>query len=255
MPEIASRRHLELVVPVVREALDGAGRRSTTSTASPSRGAGPDRRAARRPLGGEGARLGAPAAARPGQPPARPRRVALPRARTPSSRRSSACSRAAGTRCCSTCAEHGVVRACSARRSTTRPARRSTRARACSGSAIRAARRSTGSRARAIPRRTRSPSRASPGSTSPSRGSRRRCSTRCATSSEAELERRRADLAASYQRAIVRALVGRTRAGGRADRRRADRGRRRRRGELGAPRRAARRRARAARRSAPTTRR
>ena len=85
-----------------------------------------------------------------------------------SSRRSSACSRAAGTRCCSTCASAAASR-CSGRRSTTRPARRSTRARGCSGSATRAARRSTGSRARATPRRSTSRSRACPASTSPSR--------------------------------------------------------------------------------------
>ena len=53
---------------------------------------------------------------------------------------------------------------------------------------------------------------------------------------EAELERRRADLAASYQRAIVRALVGRLARRGRADGPRHGRGRRRRRGELRASR-------------------
>ena len=37
VPEVASRRHLELVSPVMREALDRAGPGSTTSTASPSR--------------------------------------------------------------------------------------------------------------------------------------------------------------------------------------------------------------------------
>ena len=42
-------------------------------------------------------------AARARRPPSRPRRVALPRASIRSSRRSCACSRAAGTRCCSTC--------------------------------------------------------------------------------------------------------------------------------------------------------
>ena len=67
----------------------------------------------------------------------------------------------------------------------------------------------------------------------------------------AELEARRADLAASYQRAIVRALVERLEAAG-GDRV-ADRRRRRR--ELRAARRAPGRGRRAARRSAPTTRR
>ena len=52
-----------------------------------------------------------------------------------------------------------------------------------------------------------------------------------------ELERRRADLAASYQRAIVRALVERPRRPP-SSRARAGRGRRRRRRELGAARRA-----------------
>ena len=54
--------------------------------------------------------MGAAAAARPGQPPARPRRLALPASRSTSSRRSRACSRAAGTRCCSTCSDRGGFR-------------------------------------------------------------------------------------------------------------------------------------------------
>ena len=84
----------------------------------------------------QGARVGQGAAARAGEPPARPRRLALPRAASTSSRRSPACSRAAGTRSSSTCGP-GRGRAVDgdrARRSTTPPARRSTRARACSGS-------------------------------------------------------------------------------------------------------------------------
>ncbi len=104
-PEVASRRHLELVAPVIREALGEAGRHARRRR--PGRrhaGAGPDRRAARRARGGEGDRLGAAAAARPRRPSPRPRRLALSRSRSRSSRRSSACSRAAGTRCCSTCA-------------------------------------------------------------------------------------------------------------------------------------------------------
>ena len=57
-------------------------------------------------------------------------------------------------------------------------------------------------------------SRACPGSTSRSRGSRRRFSTRVRDLAPDELEARRADLAASYQRAIVRALVERIEATG-----------------------------------------
>ena len=46
-----------------------------------TRGPRPDRRAARRPADREGARVVARGSARPGRPPPRPRRVALPRAR------------------------------------------------------------------------------------------------------------------------------------------------------------------------------
>ena len=53
--------------------------------------------------------MGERAAARAGRPPARPRRVALPRARSRSSRRSSACSRPAGTRCSSTSASAAAI--------------------------------------------------------------------------------------------------------------------------------------------------
>ena len=62
-----------------------------------------------------------------------------------------------------------------------------------------------------------------------------------------DTEARRADLAASYQRAIVRALVQRLHEAAERDRSRAARGRRWRRRELGAPRGVARRRIRSAR--------
>ena len=65
VPEIASRRHLELVSPVVREALGEADATlDDVETRRGHAGPGPDRGAARRPLRGEGARLGAAAAAR-----------------------------------------------------------------------------------------------------------------------------------------------------------------------------------------------
>ena len=60
VPEVASRRHLELVSPVVQEALaeaDARPRRRGVRRRHP--GARADRGAARRTLGGEGARLGA----------------------------------------------------------------------------------------------------------------------------------------------------------------------------------------------------
>ena len=64
------------------------------------------------------------------------------------------------------------------------------------------------------------------------RASRRRSSTPSATWARRGSRERRADLAASYQRAIVRALTRRLRAGGGARGHRPDRRRRRRRGEL-----------------------
>ena len=107
----------------------------------------------------EGARLGAAAAARARQPPARPRRLALPEAARPRTavhlparerRPHDAARRAASA----------APSACSGRRSTTRPARPSTRARGCSASATPAAGRSTRSPRRAIPTALRLPGRA-----------------------------------------------------------------------------------------------
>ena len=161
MPEIASRRHLELVVPVIEEAL-GEHTLDDVDTRRGHAGPGPDRRAARRALGGEGAGLGPRPAARAGQPPARPRRLALPRAGAARAAVSLPARERRATRCSSTCPSTAPSGR-SGRRSTTRPARRSTRAPGCSGSATPAAPRSTGSRARAIPRRSTSRSRACPG--------------------------------------------------------------------------------------------
>ena len=128
-----------------------------------------DRRAARRARRRQGARLGARPAARPGRPPARPRRLALP----PADRLEPPflCLLASGghTLLLDVAGPRRVSRA-RRRRSTTPPARRSTRAPACSASATRAARRSTGSPATATPRPTTFPSRGFPASTSPSPG-------------------------------------------------------------------------------------
>ena len=183
VPEVASRRHLELVGPVVREALDEAGVELGRSRADRRHaGPGPDRCAARRPLGGQGDRLVARHAARPRRSPAGPRGVALPRRRPRSSRRSSACSRAAGTRSCSPCASAARSSA-SAPRSTTPPARRSTRAPGCSACRYPGRRRDRRARARGRPRGVlASRSRASRASTSRSPASRRRSSTRSAIS-------------------------------------------------------------------------
>ena len=65
VPEIASRRHLELVVPVIEAALAEAGATlDDVDAIAVTQGPGPDRRAARRRLGRQGARVRArPAAA------------------------------------------------------------------------------------------------------------------------------------------------------------------------------------------------
>ena len=100
VPEVASRRHLELIAPVVREALGQAG--ATLDDV--------DRVAVTQGPGLIGALLVGIAAAKaiawsrhlplvPVDHLERAHRLALPRSRTRSSRRSSACSRAAGTRC------------------------------------------------------------------------------------------------------------------------------------------------------------
>ena len=144
--------------------------------------------------------------------------------------------------------------ACSARRSTTPPARRSTRARGCSGSAIRAAPRSTGSRARATPSAFDFPVARVPGLDFSFSGL-KTALLYAVRDLGGELEARRADLAASLpardRPRARRARPSRRPSGsGRADRRR-----RRRRRQLRARARAARGGRRAARAAAPTTRR
>ena len=166
VPEVAARRHLELVSPVVEEALrDADATLGDVELVAATRGPGLVGRAARRSVGGQGARLGAVAAARRRRPPARTRRVALPPSRP-------------GRAPLRVPARHGwshdgargerrtTATRCSAARSTTRPVRPSTRARGCSGSVIPAAPSWNGSPAAAMPTRSRSRSRASTASTS-----------------------------------------------------------------------------------------
>ena len=217
VPEIASRRHLELVIAGAR------ARRSTEAGAALDdvelgrrhRRARADRRAARRRLRREGARLGARAAARPRQPPARARRLALPAAARPRAalhlpareRRPHAAARRARAR-------WGEV--ARARDDARRRGRRGVRqGRPPARPALPGRRRDRPPRPRGRPRGLRaSRSRASPASTSRSPGSRPRSSTPSATSRPASSSARRADLAASYQHAIVRALVERVEAAG-----------------------------------------
>ena len=212
VPEVASRRHLELIGPVIREALDEAGVDLTgiTRIGVTSR-PGPDRSAARRRLGGKGDRLVARHPARPGRPSPGARRVALPGAgacraavRLPARERRA-------TRSCSRSGERGSFE------------RLGTTLDDAAGEAFDKGARLLGlpypggaeidalarrRRPRGIPR---SRWRGSRASTSPSPASRRHSSTPSATSVRRGLAERRADLAASYQRAIVLALTQRLR--------------------------------------------
>ena len=97
--------------------------------------AGPHRRPPRRPLGGQGDRVVARASRSSRSTIFRGTSRRCISARHPSSRPSSACSRAAATRSCWPCGGMGRSSG-SGRRSTTPPARRSTRVRDCSGCRI-----------------------------------------------------------------------------------------------------------------------
>ena len=222
------------------------------SSSSPPRRARACRRAARRPVHGEGARGRARAAVRAGRSPPGARRRELPaRRRDAGERRVRAAVRvpdrqrrahAARARRASTTASR-----CSGARSTTPPARRSTRARGCSASAIPGGaalerlaadgdpeafsfpgspgERARGGRARAATAFARGPRLLL-------RGPQDGAAVRAARALRARTRARaRADLAASYQAAIVESLVGARRAGARAHRARAPGGRRRRRGQ------------------------
>ena len=103
------------------------------------RGPGADRRAAGGAGDRQGDRLCPSPAAGAGRPPARPRRLALPRSRPAGRRRSCACSPRAATRCWPRWTTAPATSR-SAARWTTPPGRRSTRAPACSAWAIPAGR-------------------------------------------------------------------------------------------------------------------
>ena len=227
-------------MPVIGEALErSGGTLDDVELVAVTQPPGPRRRAPRRPLRCEGARLVAQGAARRGRPSARPRRLAVPRARPGRSslrlpagqRRAHAAPRGARPGGLSGSRHH--ARRCGGRglRQGRPPARPRLPGRP---------RASTGWHARATRPHSAFPSpRVGPVSTSRSRASRPRCCTRVRELGDAELEARRADLAASYQRAIVQsARRARPRRDGR-DRPRADRSGRRRRCELGAAGRAA----------------
>ena len=218
MPEVASRHHLELINAVVDDALHARRRdRSTTSSSSPS------------PRGrGSSARCSS-ASPRPRRWPPRAGcrwppvdhlqgHVAANFLRRPtavrSSRRSCAWSPPAATR--------------------SSPRRRTTRGYTVLGATLddaageafdkgarllglpypgRPGARAPGRRGRpAAPSTSRSPRGVAGPGLLVRRAEDRRCSTRCATSARTRRRRRRADLAASYQHAIVEALALRVRA-------------------------------------------
>ena len=154
--------------------------------------------------------MGARAAARAREPPARSRRLALPRAEPVEP--PFLCLLASGghTLLLDVRDHAGYERArLDARRRGRRGVRQGRPP--ARPAAIRAAPRSTGSRGRAIRTRSRSRSRACPGFDFSFSGLKTALLYAVRDLDEGELERRRADLAASYQRAIVRALVRRTR--------------------------------------------
>ena len=111
---------------------------------------GPDRRAAGRGVSGQGPGAGVGRAVRRASTTSKPTCTRRSSRTRRSSSRSSYCSSRAVTRCSSRCRAMAAT-GCSARRSTTPPARRSTRWRASSTSAIRAGRRSTASRSNGDP--------------------------------------------------------------------------------------------------------
>ena len=136
VPEIAARHHLELIDAVTADALERAGtERDEIETVAVTHRTRADRRAAGGPLVRQGAGGRTPAAAHPGRSPARPRggehargragRGALPLS---GGERRAYLHRPSG--------RAGLPTPCSARPSTTPPARPSTRALACWGWAI-----------------------------------------------------------------------------------------------------------------------
>ncbi len=233
VPEVASRHHLELVNPVVDAALAEAEvELGDIESLAVTRGPGLIGALLVGCRHREVAGGGYAKAPRGRRPPARARRRQLPRARparaavpVPDRER---WPHSAGGR-----AGAGDVRGARADRSTTRPERRSTRAPGCSASATRVARRSSGRPPMAIRAAFAFPGRHGPRpgprlqlqrpeDRAPLRDPRARPTARS--------QRRRADLAASYQAAVVGQLTAkleRALAGGEWERRGARRRRRR----------------------------
>ena len=209
VPEVASRRHTELLVGAVADALDEAGvdlgrpRRRRRDDRS-----GPDRRAARGPGRRQGPRLCAPPAAHAGRPPAGPPRGRLRARRRGAVRLPHGQRRPHAARRWSSAASSS---AWSGARSTTPPARPSTRAPVCSACRIRAVASSTCWRLRGDPARVAFPRSLPRGFDFSFSGLKTALLYYLREhADEAGSEARRASLAASYQEAIVDQLVGKT---------------------------------------------
>ena len=210
VPEIASRRHLELFAPVVKEALDDAGvTLSDLELVAVTQGPGligallVGLSAAKGLAWGAGLPL-APVDHLHGHI------ASLFLSPSRSTRPFSAFWRPAATRSCSTCRTTGGTKP-SARRSTTRRERPSTRAHVCSASAIRAGRRSTALAEGGDASAFAFPVARVDGLDFSFSGVKTALLYAVRDLIREELERSRSDLAASYQRAIVAALVGRVR--------------------------------------------
>ena len=209
VPEIASRAHVDLLTPVVAQALVEAGvpdgerrRRGRHRRARPHRLAA--RRASRRPRRWRSCGTCRSSASTTSRPTSTPGSSTTRRSSCPSS----CCSCRAATRCSCTWRATAAT-GCWARRSTTPPARPSTRWPATSASATRAVRRSTASPWTATPAAIRVPAgdgRRQP-TTSASPGSRRRSINHVRKHPEVTT----ADVAASFQEAVVDVLVTKAR--------------------------------------------
>ena len=218
VPEIASRAHVELLTPVVAQALRRGRHRATTDidAVAATVGPGPGRRAARRRERGQGA------GPRVGRAVRRPSTTSRPTSTPPSSRsptsscRSSCCSCRAATRCSCSMEGHGRYRLLGSdhrrrRRRGVRQGRPLPRPRLPGRPGHRPPRHG-GRPARPSP----SPGRCSTtATTSPSAASRPRSSTTCASTPTC----RTADVAASFQEAVVDVLVTKARRAARERRR------------------------------------
>ena len=218
VPEVASRHHLELVNAVVDDALARAGATlDDVELVAVTQGPGPGRRAARRRADRQGARRGPAAAAGGRRPPPGPRRRELPRAATRCEPPFLCLIASGGHTLLAVERDRDGYEGARARRSTTRRARPSTRARAAARAPFPAAPRSSAWRARATRPAFDFPIAARVAGLDFSfAGLKTALLYKVRDLGEEAAAARRADLAASYQHAIVEALARRVERGLRA---------------------------------------